>query len=412
MVNHRNARRDLEALGLTPREALWQILFHVNRNGNNKVYKMSSQGKSGQGLSPDRRDRYIVERLRSSPGPVSGELLAAELDMSRVALWKRIESLKAWGYGVEASRKGYVLAHDDGLAGWELEAPGPLVLFDTVTSTMDEAEALARAGAPSGATVLALGQSAGRGRLKDTWESPAGGLYLSVVLRSNLPPSHAGALVLETAAATLRALKAAGATGLGYNWPGDIVADGGLGPRKVGGVLVETHGDIAAADWYIVGLGLNVAPFTLPGRDGETDPHGEREGRRPAQGATREETQEETREETQRETQRATQRETRRETQRETRRATLAAGIVRSLVAWAATPDLDPARWSGLMPFGLMPPGPEPAGKRAIDIALWNGKKTSLVPGGFNARGDLVSADGGRSLSIGECRSIITEDYI
>jgi len=174
-------------------------------------------------LSPDQRDRYIVERLRASAKPVSGELLAVELGMSRVALWKRVESLKAWGYGIAATRKGYALGVDDGLAGWELDAPGPVVLYSTVGSTMDEARAMAEAGAPSGATVLALAQSAGRSRSGGAWESPAGGLYLSFVVRSPLPPSHAGALSLEAAAATLGALKKAGATGLSYRWPSDVV---------------------------------------------------------------------------------------------------------------------------------------------------------------------------------------------
>ncbi|OHD23123.1 MAG: biotin--[acetyl-CoA-carboxylase] ligase, partial [Spirochaetes bacterium GWB1_59_5] len=168
-----------------------------------------------------------------------------------------MESLKAWGYGIEASRKGYELAWDDGLAGWELDSPGPVLLMDSVGSTMDEARRLAFGGAPSGASVMALRQTAGRGRNGSVWDSPSGGLYLSVVIRSRLPLSHGGALSLETALITLRVLAEAGASSLEFDWPNSLASRVGnpgayleARSRKVGGILVEAHGDIGASDFY------------------------------------------------------------------------------------------------------------------------------------------------------------------
>lgn len=273
--------------------------------------------------------------------------------MSRVALWKRIESLRAWGYGIDASRKGYQLVRDDGLAGWELDAPSPVLVFDTVGSTMDEARALAFSGAPSGTTVLALGQSAGRGRNGGPWDSPAGGLYLSVVLRSALPPSHSGALSLEVAALTLSALEAAGAPALSFRWPNDIMSVSGADdtPRKIGGVLVEAHGDIGCSDFYIVGLGIRVPLSELA------------------------------------------------ESRAVSRRAALAAVIVRALTAWAAEPKLEPARWNGLLPTR----------RRTLRMELWNGIGRTVVPAGFNPRGDLVPSDGSPAVSLGECRGVHIE---
>lgn len=317
------------------------------------VYEMSAGRLRDRPLSPDERDRYIVERLRKAAEPLSGELLSAELGISRVAFWKRVESLKAWGYGIEASRKGYRLVSDDGLAGWEIDAPGPVLLFDTIGSTMDEAHALAGGGAPSGTTVLALGQSAGRGLGGRLWASPSGGLYISVVLRSAVPPSLAGALSLEASAVTLAALAAAGATSLAFRWPNDIVMADGQGhrPRKVGGVLVEPRGDLGLADYYIVGIGLSIAPLEF------------------AQSTAA------------------------------ARRAHLAACIVSALAAWALEPSIDPLRWARLAPD----PG------RAVRISLWNGVERSLVPRGFSDRGDLLPADGGQPVSIGECRAVSYE---
>jgi len=325
----------------------------VNHNSYLWVYEMSVERLRDKALSPDERDRYIIERLRKATEPLSGELLSAELGISRVAFWKRIESLKAWGYGIEASRKGYQLVRDDGLAGWEIDAPGPVLLFDTVGSTMDAARSLAIGGAMSGATVLALGQSAGRGLGGRSWASPSGGLYISVVLRSALPPSFAGALSLEASAVTLAALRDAGAASLGFQWPNDIVLAGGRPslPHKVGGVLVEPHGDLGQADFYIVGIGLSVAPLEL------------------AQSAA------------------------------SARRAHLAAIIVAALVDWAREPIIDPERWAWLAPDC----------GRAIMGLLWNGAERRFVSRGFTDRGDLLPADGGQPLSIGECRAVYFE---
>jgi len=307
-------------------------------------------------LSPDERDRYIVERLRSADGLVSGEALAAELGVSRVALWKRVEALKAWGYGIEASRKGYVLARDDGLALWELEYPGPVALFGQVGSTMDEAAALARAGAPSGAMVLALGQSAGRGRGGEAWDSPSGGLYFSIILRSALPPSHAGALSLEAALILVEGLEAAGIQGAVFGWPNAIVHAG----AKVAGILVETQGDLGAASAYIVGLGVKAALLepsraaalpdgTAPGDKGPSVP---------------------------------------------ARRAGRAALVARGLVDWASAPLLDPERWTPLLPSA------------PLRVGLWSGESVIMRPAGFSARGDILSDDGSLGLSMGECRSV------
>lgn len=317
-------------------------------------------------LSPDERDRYIVERLRSAELPVSGEALAAELGVSRVALWKRVEALKAWGYGIEASRKGYALGRDDGLAVWDLDPPGPVALFGQASSTMDEALDWARSGAPSGAMVLALGQSAGRGRGGESWESPAGGLYFSIVLRSALPPSHAGALSLEAALALTEGLAAAGVRGAAFAWPSAVECYG----RKAAGILVEPHGDLGAASSYVVGIGVKAAlvdlaravsgaPGTGVGRSEPVAP-GEADPGVPA------------------------------------RRARLAAYVARRLSDWAASPALDPARWAPLLPAD------------PLAVELWTGESRVVRAAGFDARGDLLPDGGGPALSVGECRSART----
>jgi BirA family transcriptional regulator, biotin operon repressor / biotin---[acetyl-CoA-carboxylase] ligase len=299
-------------------------------------------------------DPYIVERLRGSSGPVSGQLMAEELGLSRVALWKRIETLKAWGYGIEASRRGYSLVHDDGLAPWDFAAPGPVHLFDDIPSTMDKAHELAATGAPSGTLVLALRQSAGRDRRGAGWISPAGGLYLSLVLRSALPPALSGTIILEAARFTLSLLEEAGATGLSFEWPGALLGGSALlgKPARLGGLLLECAGAMGKVDHYVLGLGLNVAPVGGPSRCSLVS-LGELDGKQP-------------------------------------QRARLAADLARAMATWTAEPDMDPGRW-----VKLLPDGPRTA-------LLWTGDLVDVVPVAYTAKGELLCA-GGRLLSIGEC---------
>jgi biotin operon repressor BirA-like protein len=313
--------------------------------------------REGQG-KPDDSDRLIVELLRAEPAPVSGETLARELGISRVALWKRIQALNAWGYGIRAAHRGYELVHDDGLAPWELQAPGRVLLLAKTGSTMDDAREMARGDAPNGSLAIALEQERGRDTCGGSWLSPPGGLYCSVVLRSALPPSHAGALALEAASTVLALLKSAGAEGVFYRWPNALIAEAPDGKTlRIGGLLLEFEGGAHGSTCFLVGIGINMA---APGLSG-LEAGGLRE--LCAQPPTR---------------------------------ARLAVAAAEALARWAARPVLEAGRWAKL--------APDPA--RALRCRLWNGAERIIRPRGFNERGELVAQDGGPALSLGECIEI------
>jgi len=126
---------------------------------------------------------------------------------------------------------------------------------DEVTSTNDEALALAAAGAEEGALVVADRQTRGRGRRGRSWDSPAGNLHLSLVLTPPAGPSAAGAVgfagSLAAADAVARFLPAEAEVGV--KWPNDVL----VGDRKVGGILIETVAGRAEA--LVLGVGVNVA---------------------------------------------------------------------------------------------------------------------------------------------------------
>jgi BirA family biotin operon repressor/biotin-[acetyl-CoA-carboxylase] ligase len=123
--------------------------------------------------------------------------------------------------------------------------------LDQIGSTNDEARRMANEGAPNGTVVHADEQTAGRGRLAHRWFSPPGNLYLSVVLRTDLPAARTSELSFLASLAvadTVEALLPRQTRTL-LKWPNDVLVNG----AKIAGILLEQTENAA-----IMGIGLNV----------------------------------------------------------------------------------------------------------------------------------------------------------
>jgi BirA family transcriptional regulator, biotin operon repressor / biotin---[acetyl-CoA-carboxylase] ligase len=132
---------------------------------------------------------------------------------------------------------------------------GKLHFLEVTGSTNTDAVAAARAGAPEGSVYFADEQLAGRGRGNHAWHSAAGeGLYVSVLLRPRLPAAYLPLLPLVAGLAAAQAIDAASELKIDLRWPNDLL----LGPRKTGGILVETQSEINAISFAVVGIGINV----------------------------------------------------------------------------------------------------------------------------------------------------------
>ena len=128
-------------------------------------------------------------------------------------------------------------------------------VLDEIGSTNDEALAAGRAGAPHGWAVAARRQTAGRGRRGHVWESPAGNLYLSVLLRPDVAPSRLPGLAAACGLGVLDGLEALGVSNEALlKWPNDVLAHG----RKLAGILVEAGRDEAGGTFAVCGVGLNL----------------------------------------------------------------------------------------------------------------------------------------------------------
>ncbi|SIR10756.1 BirA family transcriptional regulator, biotin operon repressor / biotin-[acetyl-CoA-carboxylase] ligase [Haladaptatus litoreus] len=197
--------------------------------------------------------RGVLDAL--ADGPMSGPELAETLSVSRNAVWKHVEALRESGFEIESTGDGYRLGEipEFGPAvEYGLDAPFEIEYHDSIGSTNDRARELAAEGAAS-VVVLADEQVGGRGRLKRKWVGPSGGVWSSLVLRPEIPPSHAPLLTLAAAVAVTRAAREAGVPA-NIKWPNDVLVDG----QKLCGILTEMEGEANRVSWVIVGIGINV----------------------------------------------------------------------------------------------------------------------------------------------------------
>ncbi|HEX6988018.1 MAG TPA: biotin--[acetyl-CoA-carboxylase] ligase, partial [Bacillota bacterium] len=133
----------------------------------------------------------------------------------------------------------------------------PYEFLPSVDSTNQSLRRQAEEGAPEGAVLVADEQTGGRGRRGRGWVSPPGaGIWMSVLLRPQLPPGRAGLLAPMTAVAVREAVAAVAGVEGRIKWPNDLL----LGNRKVCGILLDAALGPDHVRYAVVGVGLNVRP--------------------------------------------------------------------------------------------------------------------------------------------------------
>jgi BirA family biotin operon repressor/biotin-[acetyl-CoA-carboxylase] ligase len=196
---------------------------------------------------------------------VSGEVLAKKLDISRVAVWKQIQRLKNMGYKIISDKNlGYCLvSRPDLLLPQEVQRGlstnyigKKIFYFPELESTNIIAKEKALHGTEAideGTIIIAEKQSAGKGRLGREWFSPAGGIWLSIILYPQLPPSYIPRITLMTAVAVVKAIRMYTQIESQIKWPNDIL----INEKKVCGILTEMSAELDMINWVVVGMGIN-----------------------------------------------------------------------------------------------------------------------------------------------------------
>jgi len=208
----------------------------------------------------------VCELLWAAGGEyVSGQEMSEQLGVSRAAVWKAIESLRQEGYTIESHMsQGYRLtAVPDTLTEREvrrfLKADCPnLRCLAEIDSTNSYLKREALAGAPHGTVAVANCQTAGRGRMTRTFQSPPNrGVYLSVLLRPQLAPGALMGVTGMTAVAVCTAVERVAGVRPGIKWTNDLVLNG----RKLCGILTElaVEGETGLTQSLVIGAGVNVS---------------------------------------------------------------------------------------------------------------------------------------------------------
>jgi BirA family biotin operon repressor/biotin-[acetyl-CoA-carboxylase] ligase len=207
----------------------------------------------------DRTDLEILSLINNQK--LSGETIAKKLNISRVAVWKRIRRLIEKGYKIEVSKTGYrLLEKIDRIFFPELEKllktkyiGRKFIYFDEINSTniyLKENKNL-----PDGIVVVAERQTAGRGRKGRKWNSPKyKGLYFSILLQKDIEIKNLSIFSLLFPLAVKEAIQNRTSKKVYIKWPNDIYIEN----KKISGILIETEIEGNSINNFIVGIGINV----------------------------------------------------------------------------------------------------------------------------------------------------------
>ena len=128
-----------------------------------------------------------------------------------------------------------------------------LYIFKEVMSTNTVAKFLAENDVKNGSVVLSEKQSNAKGRLGKHWESPLGGIWLSLILNPKVDHSKIPIITLATGVVVIKTLERIGIENAEIKWPNDVMING----KKVCGILTEAITKFNVIDNVIIGVGID-----------------------------------------------------------------------------------------------------------------------------------------------------------
>jgi BirA family biotin operon repressor/biotin-[acetyl-CoA-carboxylase] ligase len=183
------------------------------------------------------------------------------MGVSRAAVWKQIRSLRFKGYKIESStNRGYKLNCSPDILDAHLILSGlntkflgrDMRCFREVGSTNETARSIA-GGCGDGAVVLAEVQRDGRGRMARSWASPPGGIWMSLILRPEIPMAYAYRINMAVSVALSKAISGLYGLDAKIKWPNDLL----INDRKLCGILTDISAEMDRIEYAIVGIGIN-----------------------------------------------------------------------------------------------------------------------------------------------------------
>ncbi|MBN1500245.1 MAG: biotin--[acetyl-CoA-carboxylase] ligase [Spirochaetes bacterium] len=196
----------------------------------------------------------ILTILKQNSDYITGEKISSGLSISRVAVWKNINSLINIGYPVITSKKGYLLDDNyDFIYPYEFTGNSPYFYTESAVSTMNLPEKAVK----NNSEIIAAAeiQSEGKGRYNRKWFSEKGGLYFTIFLKNmNIPVSLLNFLPLYTAKITVQSILKVYNIQTVIKWPNDIYYDN----KKVAGILINSGCQGTIITEIAAGIGINI----------------------------------------------------------------------------------------------------------------------------------------------------------
>jgi BirA family biotin operon repressor/biotin-[acetyl-CoA-carboxylase] ligase len=208
----------------------------------------------------------VLEILEQQTGPISGETISNRLGITRSAVWKNIKELRLMGYDIVSSQKdGYRLEHPSNkLLPYEVHKKlrtrvigKKMRYFEHTPSTIWSAKQMCAEGDPGklhGTVIIAEEQTGGVGRLGRAWVSPSGGIWITVILKPDIPVDRVFMITMAASIAVARAIRKEFDLGALIKWPNDIF----IGDRKVAGLLLELSAEADRIHYSLLSTGIDV----------------------------------------------------------------------------------------------------------------------------------------------------------
>ncbi len=201
---------------------------------------------------------------KSASGWLNASFLSSSLNLPLHSIYEGIEELRRLGYKIETQRgKGFkLLSVPDAFIPLEIKGGLKTKIFGreifsyrSLKSTNDLAYRLAEEKVPEGTLILAEKQTAGKGRIGRRWYSPPEkGIWMSLILRPDIPPAKAPGLSLCTSLALAQTIKEKTGLEAKLKWPNDCLIAG----KKIAGILLELSAELDRVNFVIIGVGINV----------------------------------------------------------------------------------------------------------------------------------------------------------
>ena len=219
----------------------------------------------------DRRIDALLTLLSDNPLIViSGQKIAREIGVSRSAVWRWTQRLRALGVRVKGhARTGYQIERVPDVLSPSLlrrqlhnSVLGKHIHhYFKAASTNRIAFDRGHAGDPHGTVVIAEEQTAGRGRAGRVWHSEkTSGIYVTVLLRPSISPILAPLITMVAGLAVRDAVLEETGLAPDLRWPNDLLMAG----KKFCGILTEMHAEPDRVRFVIVGIGVDVNHASMP----------------------------------------------------------------------------------------------------------------------------------------------------